>query len=304
MKNFLPVFLLSIFLFSSTSFTQIGVKVNSLPPFEANEYLRPLSTWFGTYFNSGTYYDASVPKIFGFKFNIVGMWTIIPEDQKTYKPNPQLTGVGEVEPTATVFGNKASYYLSNNGFYTYPSGLSLNAVPFGIYQFAGSFYNTELMLRFFPKVKFGDAKVGLFGFGIKHEISSHFPLLPVDIAVQFLYNNFNFEYVGDDAENYTKLKSNNFAFNVHASKTFAGIFIAYSGLQYESSSLDFSYYFEDESNYYPTTYGKKIHDLSIDGDNSFRFTLGAAIKLGFFVINADVNLTKFTTFTTGLSFDF
>ena len=303
MKIFLPVFLLSIFLFSSTSFTQIGVKVNGLPPFEATEYLRPLSTWFGTYFNSGTYYDASVPELFGFKFNIVGMWTLIPDDQKTYKPNPQLAGIGDVDPTATVFGNRASYYLGNNGFYTYPSGLSLNAVPSGIYQVAGSFYNTELLLRFFPKVKFGDAKVGLFGFGIKHEVSSYFPLLPVDISVQFLYNNFNFEYVGDDPVNYTVIKTNNFAFNVHASKTFAGIFIVYSGLQYESSSMDFSYYFEDENNYYPTL-GRKKHDLSIDGDNSFRFTLGGAIKLGFFVVNADVNLTKFTTFTTGLSLDF
>jgi hypothetical protein len=303
MKNFLSAFLLSIFLFSSTSFTQIGVKVNGLPPFEATEYLRPLSTWFGTYFNSGTYYDASVPDIFGFKFNIIGLWTIIPDDQKTYKPNPQLAGVGDLDPTATVFGNKASYYLGNNGFYTYPSGLSLNAVPLGIYQFSGSTYNTELLLRFFPKVKMGDAKVGIFGIGIKHEISSHFPLLPVDIAVQFLYNNFNFEYVGDDPVNYTVIKSNNFAFNVHASKTFAGIFIAYSGLQYESSSMDFSYYFEDENNYYPAL-GQKKHDLSIDGDNNFRFTLGGAIKLGFFVINADVNLTKLTTFTTGLSLDF
>ena len=303
MKKILSVFLLWVILFPSLSIAQSGVKVNSLPPFEANEYLRPLSTWFGTYFNSGTYYDASVPKIFGFKFNIVGMWTLIPDNQKTFQPNPQINGVENVGPTATVFGNKGSYYLSSNGFYTYPTGLSLNAVPFGIYQFAGAFYNTEVMLRLFPKVKLGDAKVGIFGFGIKHEISSHFPLLPVDIAVQILFNNFNFEYVGDDPVNYTKMKSNNFAFNVHASKTFAGIFIVYSGLQYESSSMDLSYYFEDENNYYPSL-GHQIHDLSIDGDNSFRYTLGGAIKLGFFVVNADVNLTKLTTFTTGLSLDF
>ncbi|MDP2363822.1 MAG: hypothetical protein Q8M94_08640, partial [Ignavibacteria bacterium] len=196
----------------------------------------------------------------------------------------------------------------NNGFFTYPSGLSLSAVPFGIYQIAGSTYNTELLLRFFPKVKFGDAKVGIFGFGIKHEISSYFPLLPVDVAVQILYNNFNFEFndgepVNGEPVNYTKLNSNNFAFNVHASKTFAGMFVVYSGLQYESSTMDFSYFFEDDNNYYPT-YGKKINNLSIDGDNNFRFTLGGAVRLGVFVVNADLNLTTLTTFTTGLSLDF
>ena len=301
MKN--KLLLLTVIMFSSGLFAQVGIKVNSLPPFEASEYLRPLSTWFGTYFNSGTYYDASVPTLFGFKFNIVGSWAIVPENQKTFNPNPQLPGVENVEPSATVFGNKASYYLANNGFFTYPTGLSLNAVPFGIYQFAGSFYNTELMIRFFPKAKFSDAKVGVFGFGIKHDISSHIPLFPVDIAVQILFNKFDFEFDDGDFENYTKLNSNNFALNVHASKTFAGMFIVYSGLQYESSKMDFSYYFEDPNNNYPAI-GKKNQNISVDGDNNFRYTLGGAVKLGFFVINADVNLTKFTTFTTGLSLDF
>lgn len=293
----LSMILLFVCFISSNFYPQVGVKLSSLPPYEVSEYMKPAATWFGAYFNSGTYYDADVDETFGFKFSLVGMWTIIPEDQKTFETNPQ------VGPTATVFGNKSSYYLGSNGFYTYPSGLSLNAVPMGIYQFSGSLYNTELMLRFFPKIKFGDVETGIFGFGIKHEISSHIPLLPVHIAVQILYNKFDIEYVGDDPTNYTKINSSNFAFNIHASKIFTGMFIVYSGLQYESSTMDLGYYFEDENNYYPEL-GNQVQNLSIDGDNSIRFTLGGAVKLGFFVVNADVNLTKFTTFTTGLSFDF
>lgn len=303
MKKTLSVILLSVLLFPFYSTAQVGVNLNSLPPDEVSQYVKPLSTWFGTYFNSGTYYNADVDDLFGFKFSIVGMWTLIPEDQKTFQPNPQAAGVGEVDPTATVFGNKSSYFLSSQGFFTYPAGLSLNAVPMGIYQFSGSLLNTELMVRFFPRVKFDDAKVGIFGFGLKHEISSHIPLLPLDISVQFLYNNFGFEYVGDDAENYTKIESNNIAFNVHASKTFGGLFIAYGGLQYESSSMDLGYFFEDPNGLYPQLANKK-HDVKIDGDNTIRLTLGGALKLGFFVINADVNVTKFTTFTSGISFDF
>ncbi len=261
MKNVILVIFLASILLSTTTQAQVGVKLNNLPPNEVTEYLKPLSTWFGTYFNSGTYYDASVPNFFGFKFSIVGSYVMIPDDQKTFKPDPQINGVANVEPTATVFGNRASYYLRSDGFYTYPAGLSLNAVPFGIYQFSGSTLNTELMIRFFPKVKFGDAKVGIFGFGLKHEISSHIPLLPLDVSVQLLYNNFDFEYVGDDFENYTKIKSNNFAFNVHASKTFAGIFIAYGGLQYETTSMDLGYYFEDPNNLYAGI-GNKNNNLT------------------------------------------
>ena len=303
MKKFLSLILLASILQSTQSLAQIGVNINSLPPFETSEYIKPLSTWFGTYFNSGTYYDASVSDLWGFKFSIVGSYVMIPEDQRTFKPDPQLSGVGNIEPTATIFGNRASYYLGSNGFFTYTAGLALKAVPFGVYQFSGSTLNTELMIRFFPKVKFGEAKVGVLGFGLKHEISSYFPLLPVDVSVQLLYNNFDFEFDDGDPVNYTKLKSNNFAFNVHASKTFAGIFIVYSGLQFETSNMDMSYYFEDTNNYYPGI-GNKINELDIKGDNNFRYTLGGALKLGIFVINADVNLTKFTVFTTGLSLDF
>ena len=301
MKIFLSGILFSLVLFCSISFPQ-NININSLQPTDAKGYMQPLTTWFGTYFNSGTYYDADVTEVFGFKFSLIGMWSIVPDDQKTFQPDPPDNVIGDVKPTATVFGNKGSYYLSSNGFYTYPTGLSLNAVPSAIYQFSGSMFNTELMVRFFPKVKFDDAKVGLFGIGIKHEISSHFPLIPLDIAVQILFKNFDFEFDDGDPVNYTKVKSNNFAFNVHASKSFS-ILTVYGGLQYESSSMDFSYYFEDTNNYYPTT-GNTIQNLSLDGDNNFRFTLGGAVKLGVFVINGGVNFTKFTTFTTGLSLDF
>ena len=85
----LSVILLFATLISSSLYSQVGVKISSLPPNEVKNYVKPASTWFGTYFNSGTYYDADVDDTFGFKFNIVGMWTLIPDDQKTSQPNPQ-----------------------------------------------------------------------------------------------------------------------------------------------------------------------------------------------------------------------
>jgi hypothetical protein len=298
----LSMILLFIIFSSSSFYSQIGVKLSSLQPDELKEYIKPASTWFGTIFNSGTYYDADVPEVFGFKFNVIGMWTLVPEDQKTFQPKPNIAGVGEVEPTATVFGNQSSYFLSSNGFYTYPAGFALNAVPSAMYQVAGSLFNTELMIRFYPSTQYDKIKVGLFGFGIKHDISSHIPLFPVDLSVQLLYNHFNLKHDNGDVEDYTDVKSNNIAFNVHASKKLASVFIAYAGLQYESSTMDLEYYYEDPNNLYPEL-ANKNHKLEIDGDNHFRFTLGGALKLGYFVMNADVNLTKLTTFTLGLSLD-
>lgn len=302
MKKFLGSFFFSLLAGSSVLLAQGGIKVNDLPPFEISQYIKPLSTYFGTYFNTGNYYSADVSNTFGFRFSIVAMWSVVPEDQKTFKPNPKLDGVGNIDESATVFGNKGSYFLSNQGFVVYPTGLALKAVPLGTYQVAASLYNTELMLRFFPKSNFEDAKAGLFGIGLKHEISSHFPLLPIDISVQLFYNTLDFEYQGAEIDEYAKISSKNFAFNVHASKSFMGTFIVYGGLQYESSVMDLGYYFSDPNELYPEYIGKQ--DLEIDGDNNIRLTLGGAIKLGVFVINADMNVTKFTTFSAGLSLDF
>ncbi len=299
-KNLLAFFLI---IGSFQCFPQSGLKVNSLPPFEISEYIKPLSTYLGTYFNTGTYYNADVPETFGFKFSIIGMWSVVPDDQKTFTPDPQIAGVENVAPTATIFGNKASYFLSDKGFYTYPTGTSLKAVPLGIYQIAASLFNTELMIRFFPKTKFDEVKVGLYGFGLKHDISSHIPLFPVDLSVQILYDQLDLEYIGDEVDKYGKISSKNFAINAHASKTFMDMFIVYSGIQYESSTMDFGYYFDDTNNFYPDL-GNRRQEVKVDGDNHLRYTLGGAIKLAFVVLNADINVASFTTFSAGLSLDF
>jgi len=300
----MKIFVLFVFLFScSITYSQSGITPNNLPPGEIIKYSKPLSTYLGTYFNTGSYYNANVRDGFGFKFSIVGMWTNIPEDQKTFIPEPGVEGIGELPPTATIFGDKASYFVSEYGYFTYPTGLALKSIPLGIYQAAFSYFNTEVMFKYFPKSNFDKANFGLLGFGIKHEISSHFPGLPVDISLQLLVNNSDAEYKGDEVDQYAKIKNNNFAINAHVSKTFEDIFIVYSGFQFESSSMDLTYYFNENNDYFGEQ-GQINQQVDVDAENKFRFTLGGAVKLGFFVFNADINLTKYTTFSSGISFDF
>lgn len=300
MKKYFFIFFLVVS--AQNVFSQGGIRVDNLPDWEAEKYIKPLSTYFGTYFNSGTYHSADVPDLFGFRFSIVGMLTLIPESQRSFTADPKVDGSNGISETATVFGNKGNYYLSNSGFVIYPSGLGLKSIPLGIYQISGSLFGTELMLRYFPTVKFGDLKAGLFGFGLKHEISRYFPLLPLDVSVQLLYNTLLLENKTNDPSDYVKFNSKNFAFNLHASKAF-GLLIVYSGLQYESSVLDLSYYFKDPDGVYPSLAGK-VYDISVDGDNHFRLTLGSALKLSFFVLSVDANITSQTTFTGGMSFEF
>ncbi|MFN3873782.1 MAG: DUF6588 family protein [Ignavibacterium sp.] len=300
MKKYFLIFF--IFISTHNVFSQAGIRIDNLPSWEAEKYTKPLSTYFGTYFNSGTYYSADVPDLFGFRFSIIGMFTLIPESQRKFKADPRVNGGDGLNETATIFGNKGEYYLSNNGFIIYPAGLGVKSIPLGIYQISGSLFGTELMLRYFPTLKLEDLKAGLFGFGLKHEISRYFPLLPLDISVQLLYNTLLIENKTNDPTDYVKFNSKNFAFNVHASKTI-GLLIVYGGLQYESSGLDVSYYFKDPDGVYPSLAGK-VYDISVDGDNHFRLTLGSALKLSFFVLSVDANITSQTTFTGGMSFEF
>ncbi len=296
------VLIVTLIFYSQNLFAQGGIRVDNLPDWEAEKYVKPLATYLGTYFNSGTYHNADVPDVFGFNFSLIGMITLIPDNQKTFKADPRVDGADGIDGTATIFGNKGEYFLSNNGFIIYPSGLGLKSIPLGIYQFSGSLFGTELMIRYFPSLKVDKIKAGFLGFGIKHEVSRYFPLLPLDISVQLLYNKLLIENQSGDPTDYVKFNSKNFAFNIHASKSI-GVLIMYGGLQYESSVLDVSYYFKDPDGIYPSL-ANKIYDISVDGDNHFRFTLGSALKLSFFVLSVDANITSQTTYTLGMSFEF
>lgn len=280
-----------------------GVRIDNLPPHEAIKYVKPLATYLGTFFNTGTYHNADVPDLFGFKFSIVGTLTFLPESEKSFTPNPGLEGSENFKSSATIFGTQGGYFLSNTGFVVYPTGLGLKYIPLGIYQVAGSLFGTELMLRYFPTIKKDNVQAGLWGIGLKHEISRYFPLLPLDLSVQLLFNSLKIENKSVDLTDYAKFDSKNFAFNIQASKTFAGILIVYGGLQYESSNLNVSYYFKDPDGVFPSL-ADKIYELDIDGDNHFRLTVGTALQLSFFVLNFDANITKQTTLSAGMSFEF
>ena len=291
---------LTIFFYLGTSPAQVSVGITGLLDDDAKAYSRPLATYFGTYFNSNSYYTAEIPKSFRFKFSILGSYSLVSDDQKIFQPTP-ASGYN-LEPTATFFGNDGGVFLGPDGFSIYPTGFNVSNIPLGIYQAAFSFYGTELMLRYFPNTKIGDTKPGLWGIGISHSISQWVPNLPIDFAIQVLYNNFDLEYIGDTNTKYLKIGSKNFALNVHLSKTFNGMFIVYGGMQYESSTMDLEYVFADPNDFNPSL--KDMHQkISVDGDNAFRYTMGGAIRLAVVVINADINFTSMFTVAGGVTLE-
>ena len=294
MKKILTFFVLFV-LCSSSVLSQVEDRFAALTQKNVELYAQPFATAFGTAMNSGGYHSASIADWFGFSISFHGMYMLIPDDDLTFTPSlPDGYSAG---PTATIFGDKGSAYAGPAGYITTPPGVNLSAMPMALPQVSVSLLGTEVLFRYLPEIEIGDKgeKLSMLGLGAKHSISRYIPLIPIDIAVQVLYNKLEITDL---------LESKNLAFNAHVSKTL-GVFIPYFGLQYESSSLDLNYTIKgDPASGDPELRVDKEVGVSLDGDNTFRTTLGAALKLAIFVLNADVNLGAQTTFTGGLSFEF
>jgi len=287
------ILLLLLLLFNTIN-AQITDRFSLMNEISAVGYAKPLATALGTGVNSATYYTAEVPSFFGFTFSLKAMYIFIPEEDKTFTPH--LPEGYEEGPTATVFGDKGNTYAGFDGFIPMPPGINLSEVPLTYPQAAFSVFGTELMIRYFPKIKLAEERdLSFWGLGLKHSISQYIPLFPVDLAVQVFYNNFGITDI---------VEHTNLAFNVHTSKSF-GVLILYGGLQYETSTLKLDYKIDGKpSSPDPLLRQDKDVSLSIKGNNSFRLTLGTALKVSVFALNVDANIGSQIAVTGGLNFAF
>jgi hypothetical protein len=278
----------------SQSFAQSD-RFSQLTETNITAYAKPLVTTIGVGINSGSFYTAAVPELFGFSISFRVMLISIPNDQLTYTPTLPA-GYATSPPAPTFWGAKGGQsYLGPGGYISMPGGINETSMPFGVPQITFSLLGTEALLRFVPTIKAGSEDFSFLGIGVKHSISRYIPLVPLDIAVQVMYNKFKLSSI---------VEGTNIAVNAEASKTF-GLFTAYGGLQWESSKFDFNYTFKGDPNSGdPTLRANKNISASITGDDSFRLILGGNIKLAVVVINIDINLCAQTEFTTGLSFEF
>ncbi|MEO8400086.1 MAG: DUF6588 family protein, partial [Ignavibacteriaceae bacterium] len=183
------VILILILIFSGTLTAQYEERVKQLTELNVKEYTRPFVTSLGTAMNSGGYYTAKIPGLFGFSFSIKGMVMLIPEEQKILIPIlPDGYNTG---PTATIYGGEGASYFGLFGEITMPQGADLSAVPFVYPQISASLLGTEVLLRYLPEIDLttgSDNKISLFGIGAAHSVSQYIPLFPIDIAVQVMYN--------------------------------------------------------------------------------------------------------------------
>ena len=292
MKKILLFLVISLIL-SAPAFSQVEDRFSFLNESEITQYAKPFGTSLGMAFNSASYHTAKIADFFGFSIGFEGMAIFIPNDERTFTPS--ISGYNVDHPAQTIYGsNQSTAYYGPNGFKVYPPGIDRSWVPAVLPQISASLMGTELMIRYLPSISLGDDEdLSMFGIGLAHDISRYIPLSPVDISVQFLYNSLKITGVMDITA---------YALNAHASKSF-GLLTVYGGLQYESSTFNLDYTFNDPSNTNPVKQGREIK-VSIDGDNNFRATVGTSVKLAVIVFNVDYSVGVQSVLCGGVSFEF
>jgi len=175
-------------------------------------YITPITKDFGSLVNNGWYNTAATHKKFGFDLTVTVNSLSPKSNDKTFNV-PNLTGVqfdgtttsgAGIDKAPTAYGAEKQFpnfhYTAgpNNGkAFQGPDGginkdLSAVAIVVPTIQAGiGLFANTDLRIRYTPKVTIGDNELENWGVGIHHDIKQHIPglkELPFSLSVFVAYS--------------------------------------------------------------------------------------------------------------------
>ncbi len=297
----------------------------------ANAYLAPVSES-GIYsISNGWYNTADAKPLGGFEISIIGNITGFKnkDDKKSFILDPSdyenldfVDNPGQAREVSTALGDieGVNVFVGEGPLreeFELPTGLAaedFNFIPSGYIQAAvGLVKGLEVKARFLPKIKFDDdAKIGLFGAGIQYEFTKLLPadkVLPVAISAVIGYTNLSGDYDftdsgvidGSDQSIDASFKTWNFSAVV---STKLPVINFYGGLGYITGTSDI-----DLLGTYVVTTGpvqtQYTDPFTVSSDASgVSANLGTKLKLGFFRLNAEYNISEFSTFTFGLNFGF
>lgn len=278
----------------SSAQTELEKAIQQYNSSAVSGYIQPIADLFGANMHAGYYHSAYIPQSgFSIGIDILAMGAIVTDEQKSYLATAPPGFDPATFRTATVFGGKGTTighatvpgleYKGTDGI------LNTTIFPLAIPQLRiGSLYGTEAIFRFITVPAIGDNKfpvITLWGLGGRHSISQYLTQSPVDIAASVFYSNF---HVGD------LITADGLSVGLQASRSIK-ILMLYGGVAWEKSSLDLSFKSTDPNTVLPV-------DVSMDGANKFRFTVGVGVSLGILKVFADANFGSVTNYSGGIGF--
>jgi hypothetical protein len=176
-------------------------------------YLNPFGKGFGAAMNSGWYWTAETHQSFGFDFTVNTTLVTVPTADQTFSFGDydwQLLSPGNSLTSATIMGSNSgasvglaveeggnTYNLDD--LYTLPDGVGIDFVPLPMMQLGvGIYKGTDVTFRYFPEMELGDyGKIGMIGFGLKHDIKQWIPglkQLPFHLSIQGAWSRLSGSY--------------------------------------------------------------------------------------------------------------
>ncbi len=184
----------------------------------------------------------------------------------------------------------------------------------------GSLFGTELMLRYIPKLNYGEkiGDFGFWGFALKHSISQYFyeedDPEAFQLAIQFGLQGTSLENTIGVTETELKSEASLMNVNIHGSKSIENWFDIWGGLSYETIEIKTSYLYyiniSTQEEIRMTEYGSQLNNDHVPqlyestlSDKIFKFSLGLQKDIGPIGIFAGFSLSeKINMFTGGVSY--
>lgn len=359
---------LAVVLFSTAqSYAQLGKvdKILQSSIEDANvlvkEYLRPFGPGFGAGLNTGWTNTAKPHKKLGFDLTISTALAVVPTSGKSFdvtqiglqqlelESGPSVTqtisGDNNAQPTTlaayeTIDGQRTKLFE-----FDMPTGTGFGFVPAPeIKAGVGLIKDTDIMLRYVPKVGIGDyGDFKQFGVGAKHGINQWLPggnLLPVDLSLMAGYTNMttsaNFRITGEDiitepnnTENpyanqpetwdgqNIEIDTKAFTINALVGKTLPVISV-YGGLGYETANTSITTpgtypTIEANPDYQGGTQGEdplivgtldQPVNVGLDGKNNFHALAGFRLRFTIFHISASYKLADYSVLNAAFGISF
>ncbi|MBM3318981.1 MAG: hypothetical protein FJY75_14135 [Candidatus Eisenbacteria bacterium] len=255
------------------------------------KYMQPLADAIVANLNSGLFSTAAIDgKGFSFSIGLAGMVALIGDDQRTFTATTEAPFSPEQSAEApTIFGTTEGVPLTGTGgtVYTLPGGFDVDKFPTAVPQMMiGGLRGTEALVRFAaatPDEEFG--QIRLLGLGVRHSLSQYWARAPLDLAAGVFWQSFR---LGDIVDART------ICLGLQGSLT-KGVLTGYTGLAYESGTVDLEYTQEVAGEEVELAY-------DLDAANTMRWTIGLALELAFVRLHADYNLASQSTIAVGLGF--
>ncbi len=320
---------------ATSSFLRFGIHDGRIL---AKEYLKPFGEILGSNLNSGWYSSAGIHKLGGFDITVVGTYGMVPSEYEFYdlqQISPSLQNFSfdtesSMSGAPTVAGELMAGYQMPSLIFKKPGNGSVSnpVLPNGadfdmmfspaIQGTVGLPFNTEVMARFMPPIKYDDyGEAFLYGAGLKHSLWDDLPFLNripfFRLSVAGGYTHFSsdidLDNISDEVVVDNILNVNTDAFMgrllVGADFPFVSVYGG-AGYGYSKTTFDLEGTFDvvdfNDSGPFITSMEDPF-SLSYS-KSGFDFNAGVRVKLMFLILHADYTFSDYQALTVGVGVHF